>query len=209
MSETEKSLETIEYVGGSPAVDFVNTVSAWNVGAEERREYLPDFDAFLQWSEIVDLLWPKATAHFRSRPPKEREAAHAKALRLRQSLYGVFAARAHGEPLPQSALDCLNEVVRETVAWRRIAGSESSGRRDICCVWDFTDAPAVAALGPVAWSAAEILENAELDRVKECPGERCGWLFFDTSRNRSRNWCSMKSCGNSAKVRRFRERQQN
>jgi predicted RNA-binding Zn ribbon-like protein len=43
--------------------------------------------------------------------------------------------------------------------------------------------------------------------VRQCGGESCGWLFLDTSRNRSRQWCDMRDCGNLAKVRRFRERQ--
>jgi predicted RNA-binding Zn ribbon-like protein len=32
-------------------------------------------------------------------------------------------------------------------------------------------------------------------------------LFFDTSRNGRRAWCDMKTCGNLAKVRRFRSKQ--
>lgn len=208
MSENEKSLETLERVGGYAAVDFVNTVSAWNVEPGERRDHLPGFADFLRWNEITGLLWPKAVKHFLGRPEAERSAALVEVHALRKALYEVFAARAHGEPLPQKALDCLNDIVRRTVAWRRIAASVESGCREICCVWDFDGAPAIASLGPLAWSAAEVLENAPLERVKECPGEHCGWIFVDTSRNRSRQWCSMKSCGNSAKVRRFRERQQ-
>jgi len=42
--------------------------------------------------------------------------------------------------------------------------------------------------------------------IRECPGEDCGYLFRDTSRGR-RRWCSMKTCGNRAKVQRFRDRQ--
>ncbi|MGA2590961.1 MAG: CGNR zinc finger domain-containing protein [Bryobacteraceae bacterium] len=34
----------------------------------------------------------------------------------------------------------------------------------------------------------------------------CGWMFLDTTRNRSRQWCDMRDCGNRAKVRRFREK---
>jgi predicted RNA-binding Zn ribbon-like protein len=46
-----------------------------------------------------------------------------------------------------------------------------------------------------------------LERVRECANHDCGWLFLDLSRNRSRKWCDMSSCGNRAKVRRFRERE--
>jgi predicted RNA-binding Zn ribbon-like protein len=43
-------------------------------------------------------------------------------------------------------------------------------------------------------------------RVKACPAEDCEWAFFDSSRNRSRTWCSMEVCGNRTKTRRYRSR---
>ncbi|MDQ6780296.1 MAG: CGNR zinc finger domain-containing protein [Candidatus Eremiobacteraeota bacterium] len=44
-------------------------------------------------------------------------------------------------------------------------------------------------------------------RLKICGDDTCRWAFFDYSKNYSRNWCSMASCGNRDKARRFRERQ--
>ena len=44
-----------------------------------------------------------------------------------------------------------------------------------------------------------------LARVRACPGEDCGWLFYDATGRR--RWCSMASCGTRHKVRRFRARQ--
>jgi predicted RNA-binding Zn ribbon-like protein len=32
--------------------------------------------------------------------------------------------------------------------------------------------------------------------------DQCGWLFMDDSKNGSRRWCSMRSCGNRAKAQR-------
>ena len=62
-------------------------------------------------------------------------------------------------------------------------------------------------LWPVVRSAADLLTGPSLERVKRCPGEGCGWLFLDTSRNGSRRWCDMASCGNRARVRAFAARQ--
>ena len=45
-----------------------------------------------------------------------------------------------------------------------------------------------------AEAAAELLASPTLDRVRECAGHPCGWLFIDTSRNRSRRWCSRPRC---------------
>ncbi|HEU4599331.1 MAG TPA: CGNR zinc finger domain-containing protein [Solirubrobacterales bacterium] len=43
-------------------------------------------------------------------------------------------------------------------------------------------------------------------RLKACPDEECEWAFYDTTRNRSRTWCSMEVCGNRDKTRRYRQR---
>ncbi|MEU9893137.1 CGNR zinc finger domain-containing protein [Streptomyces phaeochromogenes] len=56
--------------------------------------------------------------------------------------------------------------------------------------------------GP-AWLAArdylELLDTAP-DRIRHCAHESCVLHFFDTSRNGTRRWCSMASCGNRAKA---------
>lgn len=43
-------------------------------------------------------------------------------------------------------------------------------------------------------------------RLKACTDEGCQWAFYDTTRNRSRTWCSMEECGNREKTRRYRQR---
>jgi predicted RNA-binding Zn ribbon-like protein len=45
------------------------------------------------------------------------------------------------------------------------------------------------------------------ERLKACAAEDCQWAFYDSSRNRSRTWCSMEVCGNRAKTRAYRARQ--
>jgi predicted RNA-binding Zn ribbon-like protein len=51
---------------------------------------------------------------------------------------------------------------------------------------------------------------AQLDgswmRLKACPGEDCGWAFYDHSRNQAGSWCSMSVCGSRAKARDYRRR---
>lgn len=43
-------------------------------------------------------------------------------------------------------------------------------------------------------------------RLKACTDDGCRWAFYDTTRNRSRTWCSMEECGNREKTRRYRSR---
>jgi predicted RNA-binding Zn ribbon-like protein len=59
-------------------------------------------------------------------------------------------------------------------------------------------------------SIATIVAVAQIDgswhRLKACPGEHCGWAFYDHSRNQSGSWCSMSVCGSRAKAREYRRR---
>lgn len=53
----------------------------------------------------------------------------------------------------------------------------------------------------LAMSALSVLSDArEWQRLKICPGDTCGWLFLDETKNARRTWCSMQSCGNRAKA---------
>jgi predicted RNA-binding Zn ribbon-like protein len=60
----------------------------------------------------------------------------------------------------------------------------------------------------VARAAALLLTDpGRLSRLRQCGGATCGWLFLDETRNHSRRWCTIKDCGNLAKVRRHRAKQ--
>ncbi|WP_019673665.1 CGNR zinc finger domain-containing protein [Psychrobacter lutiphocae] len=53
--------------------------------------------------------------------------------------------------------------------------------------------------------AAAKVHNVSASTVAEAY-ERCGIVFLDKSRGNNRNWCSMKTCGNRAKVARFADK---
>jgi len=202
MNEEARTLEELDRVGGHAVLDFVNTVNSWS-GAGSGAEYLRSYADLLRWHQLADLIGPHSTRVLSRGTARAQNLALRDALAFRDSLHAIFHAVATREPLPQPALDHLNAVIKKTVGWRRLVASGS----DVSCGWDFSGAPPAAILGPVAWQAAELLEHGEIGRVKECPlDEGCGWLFLDSSKNRSRTWCSMKTCGNSAKVKRFRTR---
>jgi predicted RNA-binding Zn ribbon-like protein len=58
----------------------------------------------------------------------------------------------------------------------------------------------------IAHSAADLLASGQLDRVRRCGSDTCEWLFLDGSRNRSRRWCDMSTCGNREKARKHYRR---
>ncbi|WP_235878822.1 CGNR zinc finger domain-containing protein [Saccharopolyspora karakumensis] len=62
------------------------------------------------------------------------------------------------------------------------------------------------ALAALAAAVATVRITGEVDRIKRCPAEDCGWVFWDSTKNRSRRWCSMQVCGNRSKARAFASR---
>lgn len=63
-----------------------------------------------------------------------------------------------------------------------------------------------SAVGSVLAAATRLSLLGEFSRIKICPADNCRWAFYDRSRNRSRSWCSMSSCGNREKARAWRQR---
>lgn len=59
--------------------------------------------------------------------------------------------------------------------------------------------------GGLARIAAAVLDPG-WERLKVCSEGTCQWAFIDSSKNRSRAWCSMKVCGNRTKTRAYRAR---
>ncbi|MFC6881041.1 MULTISPECIES: CGNR zinc finger domain-containing protein [Actinomadura] len=74
--------------------------------------------------------------------------------------------------------------------------------------------PALVPLGEGAQAGLARIAAAVVDasaaglwtRLKVCQEDTCRWAFLDTSKNRSRAWCSMRVCGNRTKTRAYRAR---
>lgn len=67
-----------------------------------------------------------------------------------------------------------------------------------------TDAERAVTELALAWSTLTITGDAA--RLKRCAEHTCHEVFWDTSKNRSKRWCSMQGCGNRAKARTYAAR---
>jgi predicted RNA-binding Zn ribbon-like protein len=60
------------------------------------------------------------------------------------------------------------------------------------------------AIGRILAVVFTAMADGSWPRLKACPREVCGWVFYDRSRNLSSRWCSMSVCGNRTKIKRYR-----
>ena len=141
--------------------------------------------------------------------PDEAQEAMRRARNLREALYDIFSAVLNKQTAPQLAMDRLNTNLHDAAlhSWLvqpKIADGkipDDDGR--LQWRFDAMTASLGAMLRPIARAAADLLASSDLALVRTCASPTCQWFFLDTSKNHHRRWCSMKQCGNRAKVRRF------
>ena len=132
---------------------------------------------------------PEALAAWLERVDLVPGADLAEARVLRQHFWAVLGAQVDGREVPSNALAGLLDVARR--------GGVSVGPDGSA-----TARTARGALTVLALHGLRLALSPLTPPVRAC--DRCGWFFVDTSRGRRRRWCSMKTCGNQAKVARHR-----
>jgi len=125
----------------------------------------------------------------------------AEAVRVREALRDVLSAKVG------LSVDLPAAMVEIDAAARR-AGLEL--RFDPTCPRvEPTVGGVRGAIGRILVEVYDEMVDGTWERMKACKADDCRWAFLDTSKNKSRAWCSMESCGNRAKVNAYRQRHQN
>ncbi len=200
MDEHERQEQIFDLSGGLLCLDFANTVD--DRTEAHPQEHLVSFEDLVAWSRQAQVLteqeaWllsEKAALH-----PAEANRVLKRAVDIREAIFRIFKAVAEGESPEDGDLIALSALVAEAQKHAQIVPGEHGFRWD----WLGKHADLDCMLWPVVRSAADFLTLDELDTVRVCASDTCNWLFIDTSKNHSRRWCNMKSCGNREKARRF------
>ena len=191
-----------DLVGGRLCLDFCNT-SRDRAGAHE--------DRLSAYAEVVGWAWRAAVlnaeeaerlARLGTRNPTQALLVHERALRLRQSMRAIFNTLARARRIRSSMLEVLNEELAGAMARSQVVPTDDG----FTWIWAQGGKALDSVLWPIARSAADLLTDGPLASIRVCEGRGCGWIFLDTSRNRTRRWCDMRTCGNRAKDRRHHER---
>lgn len=192
----EPSSWQFDRTGGHVALDFANTVSERQ--SEQPVEHLGGYDALVEFGRQTALVTPAQAERLRETAARDPDAAArvmTEAVALREALYRIFTEVALGRAPSADALFTLNAFV----ARLRIGP-------DLDWTWQAGDAGLDAPLGAVVRAALELLTGDLRERIGRCGNPDCRFLFVDTSKNRSRRWCEMQSCGNRMKARRHYRR---
>jgi len=124
----------------------------------------------------------------------ESDLKHAVA--LREAMRGVVGANS-GLPVYPIDVATLNEAAAASGLRMRF-GADGKPRLE-------PDAKGtVGAMGRLVAALYAGMQDDDWSRLKLCSSPTCRWAYFDSSKNHSSRWCTMASCGNREKARRFR-----
>jgi predicted RNA-binding Zn ribbon-like protein len=181
-------------------LDFINTDDLWPVP----HDHLESPEAALNWLVDHDLLHREARshllAHYAGAPQAGAEMV-ARLRRVRQAMRGVLEAAATGRAPQAADLEEMNRALRTHYIYELVPAPDG-----VSLDHRHQGDPVDGATARLAESIARELIQGDTSRLRVCENNLCRWVFKDTSRTGKRKWCSMRSCGNRAKVARHRAR---
>lgn len=189
-----------DFVGGDPALDFVNTVNGRD--AQGPRDWLDGYPRLLEWAEKSSLLQQEVLrplAELARIKPAEASRALRRAKQLREALFSITTVMISAKAPPADALALLNKHWHAGAAAHALLNEKSGLRLDLRT--DAINLDLIASL--VAWRFVAYVLPEPRERLRLCKGNDCAWLFLDRSKAGRRRWCDMAVCGNAAKSRRF------
>jgi predicted RNA-binding Zn ribbon-like protein len=195
--------DSLPLIADDLALDFANTESGRDFPSHEN--HFREAGSVVEWLRHANAL-PVEDADWLRRRVTERADLAADllvtAIELREAIHAIGAAIGRDARPPEARLASLSALHARFAAKAELAPSVASCR----WAWVLSASPVEAALGPIALAAIRLFTEGDFQRIRECGGHACGWLFYDRSKNNRRRWCEMEVCGNRAKQRRLAAR---
>ena len=181
------------FLANDTCLDFVNTRPEV-VG--ERKELLADWSSLMRWFRAAKLIDVREGVTF--------ERAWAQSKEAQKTLKAMWAFR---ENLQKDLLcwegdgRVRRDMIRElnTLMLRHpMLNKITSGAGKLVVMQWFPLRQPSDLFAPLGYGAARLFSEKNPERVRKC--EHCVLHFHDTSKIGTRRWCSMRLCGNRAKV---------
>ena len=199
VASTRKMPRDRIFIGGHPAVDFVNSIE-YRAQPEET-DHIGSYERFLVWMSRASLLSGPRVRELRQLAARNRSLTAEtwrEAARFRVAAHSLLTAKVNGRRLARPDLERVDDVCRRAHCNLALALVPDQ------VTWQWTAGDLRQPLWVTAYSTAELLVSPQLQRLRVCANPPCDWLFLDFSRNGQRRWCQMETCGNLSKVRRYR-----
>jgi predicted RNA-binding Zn ribbon-like protein len=199
----ERRPGSLSLVAGKLALDFANTESGRE--SSKHLDHLQTAADLVAWAVHAEIIGKKDASLFQHKFKGQSKPAHQLITRgksLRETIYQVNSCVIAGQQPKDKLLRSLTAAHAEMLASATLTAHEDN----YAWAWNPRTELTAAILGPITVSALNLLIEDDFSRIKQCRGSHCGWLFFDSTKNKGRQWCDMSVCGNRAKASALRAR---
>lgn len=187
------------FVGGQPAIDFLNTYYRGGV------ETLANGRDLLNWLVGAGLIDEAESARVMRRlGAKVLDETAAEARRVREWLREWLTRWRRAPNADYSEeLAALNRLMARDAPRSEVVATDEGLK--IVERWHLSSADSILAL--IGSHVATLITHESPDMLKACAGPDCTLWFIDRTKAHRRVFCSPATCGNRAKVAAFRQRQ--
>jgi len=187
------------FIGGQPAIDFLNT---YYQGSVETLESGRDLLTWLVGAGLIDEA--ESTRVMRRLGAKVLDETAAEARRVREWLREWLTRWRQAPNADYSEeLAALNRLMARDAPRSEVVVTDDGLK--IVEHWHLASADSIIAL--IASHVANLITEESPDLLKTCAGPDCTLWFVDRTKAHRRVFCSPTTCGNRAKVAAFRQRQ--
>ena len=177
------------FVGNHPCLDCINTQMIVRGEQMDLLNGFHDLEAWLVLANIVNDRQGEESIMRWDRTEQERLFDEAVAFRrvLRNMAERIVARK----PIPPSVVAAINRILSQSPGYPQLVHTQGHWERR----FHSEVGQSARLLTPLAEAASDLLCSGDLSLVKKCGNAACILYFYDTTKNHTRNWCSMQLCG--------------
>lgn len=182
------------FVGNHPCLDFVNTQMIVN---GEPADLLESFEDLASWLVQARILTKSQADVVRAELRQDQMSSLLEQAKSFRATVRDLAERiATGRIIPNSTITAVNRSLSNRSGYPQIVRRKGGFEQR----FHATATSAQTVLASLAEAVSDLLWRADFALVKKCGNPDCILYFYDTTKNHTRNWCSMQICGNRTKV---------
>jgi predicted RNA-binding Zn ribbon-like protein len=191
------------FVGNHPCLDFINTQMIVRGNPTDLLGGCEDLVAWLVQASKVDKF--QAVVVMTQWNHKDQEQLFEQGVKFRKTLREMVARIVARKSIPDSTVASINQILSRCPGYPQLVYAKGRFERQ----FQSQAARKEGLLAPLAEAASDLLCSGKLSLVKKCGNAACILYFYDTTKNHTRNWCSMQLCGNRIKVAAHYQRRRN
>lgn len=189
------------FLSGSLALDLVNTEMI--IRGKKCDVFTSPAALARWWDEACEQHPDDCSFVVADEPVSWSNALLAEVKALRTTLRILYSCVVQQQPLEQAAFKRLNEVL--ALGYPALQQTATGTVKPVICLRTPKQGPLIL---PIALSALHLFTDKDQQRLHVCKNERCILFFYDSTKNGTRQWCSLSCMNRSRSISNYKKKKE-